>query len=61
MKGKSWTWVSMALLTAAVLVGSTLGCYPASSSRTPETTPKRDKQPDDKKDEPLKPPKADPG
>ncbi len=59
--GKNWRWSLVAGL-AVVLVGSSIGCHPASTTGpTPTTVKATNKQPDDKKDAPGKPPPNDPG
>jgi hypothetical protein len=57
IKGKSWC---LAVLAAALLIVSGLGCSPASSTGTSPTTPKKSGQPDNK-DKSVKPPQNDPG
>jgi len=56
-KRKSWP---LAVLAAALLVVSGLGCQPASTTGTASTTAKRTTQPENK-DKSAKPPPADPG
>jgi hypothetical protein len=55
--GKSWR---LAACVAALLIGSSLGCQPASSTGTSPTTSKTSTHPDNK-DKSVKPPKPDPG
>jgi hypothetical protein len=56
-KGKSWY---LAVVPAALLIVSGLGCHPASSTGTVPSTAKRSTQPENK-DKSAKPPPADPG
>ncbi|HWG41318.1 MAG TPA: hypothetical protein VN688_00930 [Gemmataceae bacterium] len=60
-KATSWRWGFVAWL-AAMLIGSSLGCHPASTpGTTPTTTKPTNKQPADNKGAPVKPPPSDPG
>jgi hypothetical protein len=56
-KGKSWR---LAVFAAALLLVCGLGCQPASSTGTGQTTAKRSTQPENK-DKSAKPPQNDPG
>jgi len=59
--GKNWRWGFGAWL-ATVLIGTSIGCHPASTTGpAPTTTKATNKQPDDNKGGPVKPPPSDPG
>jgi hypothetical protein len=53
-------WGLVACL-AAVLMGASIGCHPASSTGSTPTTPKATKKQSDDKGAPVKPPKPDVG
>ncbi len=57
-KANSWRWAIVAWM-AAVLIGSSFGCTPTST--TMHSTTSRTATEPDKKANPVKPPKDDPG
>ena len=59
-KGELGRW-ALAAFAAAVLAGPNLGCHPATTSGTTSTTTRTTSPAPDKKDDSVKPPKADPG
>jgi hypothetical protein len=61
MKATKWFRASAGCLAAAFLVVSSIGCNPAATTTSTPKEKKENKQTDDKKGEPIKAPKPDPG